>query len=98
MKNKIVDELAAAKHDQWIKDRRDEGIESYLMPGTREELMVPYDDLSELAKKLDRDPVEAVLAAATSCGYALLPVRELVTAVEDALAVANAGAAEPSET
>lgn len=83
-----VDELAAAKHDLWVKQQRDEGLESWLMPGgTDEELMVPFADLSETAKSLSRDPVRSVLAAAESIGYALVPVRELVAAVEEALAV-----------
>jgi len=56
-------EIVAAKvHEQWMQSKRNQGI--YSRPAEDgEELMVPYEDLSEKAKDLDRGSVQAVYAA-----------------------------------
>jgi hypothetical protein len=57
-------EAAAAKvHEAWMESKREQGVESRLSE-SGEELMVPYPQLSEAAKDLDRGSVRAVLAAA----------------------------------
>jgi hypothetical protein len=56
-------ELVSAKaHDAWMASKRAAGIHSRKSEGG-EELMVPYDQLSEAAKDLDRAMVKAVYAA-----------------------------------
>lgn len=55
-------ELVAAKvHDSWMEAKREQGIFSWMPKG--EELMVPYNQLSEEAKDLDRASVRAVYRA-----------------------------------
>lgn len=56
-------ELVAAKvHEAWIRSKRAQGITNRNSE-TGEELMVPYDQLSDSAKDLDRETVKAVYAA-----------------------------------
>ena len=56
-------ELVSAKvHEAWISSKRAQGIASRKSE-TGEELMVPYEKLSEAAKDLDRNTVKAVYAA-----------------------------------
>ncbi len=55
-------ELVAEKvHDSWMAAKRKQGIISWVPKG--EELMVPYGELSEEAKELDRATVRAVYDA-----------------------------------
>lgn len=56
-------ELVAEKvHESWLLNKRALGVTSRLSE-TGEELMVPYSQLSEPAKELDRVTVRAVYAA-----------------------------------
>ena len=56
-------EIVAEKvHDAWMKSKVNQGVTSRKSE-TDEELMVPYDKLSEEAKELDRGTVRAVYAA-----------------------------------
>ena len=56
-------ELVAEKvHEAWLLTKRAQGVTSRLSE-TGEELMVPYSQLSEPAKELDRMTVRAVYAA-----------------------------------
>jgi hypothetical protein len=56
-------ELVSAKvHEAWIEGKRAQSVTSRKSE-TGEELMVPYDQLSERAKDLDRQTVRAVYAA-----------------------------------
>jgi hypothetical protein len=56
-------EIVAEKvHDDWMKSKLTQGVTSRKSE-TNEELMVPYDELSEEAKELDRGTVRAVYAA-----------------------------------
>jgi hypothetical protein len=54
--------VAAAVHTDWIEKKRAAGVASRKSVDG-EELMVPYDKLSEAAKNLDRDTVKVVYAA-----------------------------------
>ncbi len=56
-------ELVSAKvHEAWMAGKRNAGVHSRLSE-LGEELMVPYDQLSQAAKELDRGTVRAVYAA-----------------------------------
>jgi hypothetical protein len=56
-------ELVAEKvHEAWLANKQAKGVTSRLSE-TGEELMVPYAQLSEAAKDLDRIKVKAVYAA-----------------------------------
>ena len=54
-------------HESWIKSKHAQGVTSRLSE-TGEELMVPYAQLSEPAKELDRMTVRTVYAAIESVG------------------------------
>lgn len=57
-----IELVAARVHEEWIKNKNRAGITSRKLE-TGEELMVPYDQLSEAAKDLDRGTVKAVYEA-----------------------------------
>ncbi len=59
--------VSAAVHEAWMKSKREKGIDSRKSE-SGEELMVPYDQLSEAAKDLDRGSVQAVYVAIRSLG------------------------------
>jgi hypothetical protein len=66
-------EIVSAKvHDAWMESKRAEGVTSRKSEGG-EELMVPYDQLSEAAKELDRGTVRAVYAAIKAARSASRP-------------------------
>ena len=61
-------EIVAEKvHEAWMKTKQDQGVTTRLSE-TGEELMVPYAQLSEPAKELDRMTVRTVYAAIKSVG------------------------------
>ncbi len=61
-------EITSAKvHEAWMESKRKQGVTSR-MSETGEELMVPYAELSEEAKELDRGSVRAVYKAIESLG------------------------------
>jgi RyR domain len=56
-------EIVSAKvHEAWMESKTAQGVESR-QSEKGEELMVPYEQLSEEAKELDRATVRAVYAA-----------------------------------
>ena len=56
-------ELVSAKvHEAWMESKRAQGVTSRKSE-TGEELMVPYEQLSDSAKELDRATVRAVYEA-----------------------------------
>ncbi|HVF66649.1 MAG TPA: RyR domain-containing protein [Pyrinomonadaceae bacterium] len=57
-----VEEVAAKVHEAWMNAKRRAGV-STRKSETGEELMAPYEQLSEEAKDLDRSTVLAVYAA-----------------------------------
>lgn len=57
-----IEKISAAVHDRWMQTKHEQGVTSRKSE-TGEELMVPYEELSEAAKNLDRGTVEAVFAA-----------------------------------
>lgn len=68
MDESVVEAIAGAVHEQWMATKRDQGVSSRESE-TGEELMVPYAELSEAAKELDRNSVRAVLAGISAAGY-----------------------------
>jgi len=57
-----IETVAAKVHEAWMESKRAQGVESRKSE-TGEELMAPYEQLSEEAKDLDRNTVRAVYAA-----------------------------------
>ena len=57
-----IEKISAAVHEQWMESKRKAGVTSRKSE-SGEELMVPYGDLSESAKELDRGSVKAVVSA-----------------------------------
>lgn len=57
-----VEEVAAKVHEAWMESKRARGVNTRTSE-TGEELMVPYEQLSEEAKELDRSSVRAVYDA-----------------------------------
>ena len=57
-----IEEVSAQVHASWIEAKRAQGITSRKAEDG-EELMVPYRQLSERAKELDRQVVRTVYAA-----------------------------------
>ena len=57
-----IEAVAAKVHEAWMESKRAQGVTSRKSE-TGEELMVPYEELSEPAKELDRGSVRAVYEA-----------------------------------
>ena len=57
-----VEAVAAKVHEAWMESKRARGVNTRTSE-TGEELMVPYEQLSEEAKELDRASVRAVYDA-----------------------------------
>jgi len=60
-----IEAISAKVHEQWMEAKRLKGVTSRKLE-SGEELMVPYPELSEDAKELDRGSVRAVIAAIES--------------------------------
>ena len=54
--------VSAQVHNAWMQSKKDQGID-FRKAEDGEELMVPYNQLSEKAKDLDRNTVKAVYKA-----------------------------------
>ncbi len=57
-----IEVVSAKVHEAWMESKRAKGVTSRKSE-TGEELMVPYDQLSDAAKELDRGSVRAVYEA-----------------------------------
>ena len=57
-----IEVVSAKVHEAWMESKRAQGVTSR-QSETGEELMVPYEQLSETAKELDRATVRAVYEA-----------------------------------
>jgi hypothetical protein len=62
MKLPDIEIVAAKVHEAWMNSKRAQGFTTR-QSEKGEELMVPYEQLSEEAKELDRETVRAVYAA-----------------------------------
>lgn len=67
-----VEEISSKVHKQWMESKRAQGVESRKSE-SGEELMVPYEQLSEAAKDLDRGSVRAVLSAIAAMTDRVVP-------------------------
>lgn len=57
-----IEVVSAKVHEAWMESKRAQGVETRKAEDG-EELMAPYEQLSEKAKELDRATVKAVYAA-----------------------------------
>lgn len=57
-----IEVVSAKVHEAWMDSKRAQGVMTQKSE-SGEELMVPYEQLSEAAKELDRGTVKAVYAA-----------------------------------
>jgi hypothetical protein len=57
-----IEDVSALVHQQWMETKRAQGVSSRKSE-SGEELMVPYEQLSEAAKDLDRNTVKTVYDA-----------------------------------
>ena len=57
-----IEKVSEEVHSAWIASKKSQGIHSRKSEDG-EELMIPYNQLSEKAKDLDRNTVKAVYAA-----------------------------------
>jgi hypothetical protein len=57
-----IELVSAEVHDAWMETKKSQGVTSRLSE-TGEEMMVPYQELSEACKDLDRGTVRTVYAA-----------------------------------
>lgn len=69
-KDPLIEAVSAKSHEGWMAMKAEQGITSRKSE-IGEELMVPYADLSEPAKDLDRGAVKATIAALEAAGYAI---------------------------
>ncbi len=67
MNDPLIEEVSAKVHDNWMASKRDAGVTTRKLE-SGEELMVPYDQLSEQAKDLDRGTVKTVISALREMG------------------------------
>ena len=61
-----VEVVSAKVHEAWIESKKAKGVTSRKSE-SGEEMMVPYEKLSEACKDLDRNTVKAVYAAIREC-------------------------------
>ena len=71
MDERIIEELAEAAHEGWMASKRKQGITSR-QSEWGEEFMVPYAQMSDRAKDIDRSTVKSVLDAIERAGYRLV--------------------------
>jgi len=63
-----IETVAEQVHGMWMTEKIKNGITSRIAQETGEELMVPYAQLSEVAKEMDRAMVRMVYAAIIMAG------------------------------
>ena len=68
--DELVELFASKVHGAWMEQKRLRGVTSRKSE-KGEELMVPYADLTEESKDLDRGSVRAVMQAVYDSGYRL---------------------------
>ena len=68
----ITETISAKVHEQWMETKLSQGVTSRVSE-TGEELMVPYTELSEPAKDLDRNTVKTVVTSIDSIGSVIVP-------------------------
>ncbi len=66
----IIEQVSAKVHENWMEAKRAAGVTSRKLE-SGEELMVPYGQLSDAAKELDRGTVRTVLDVLPTLGYSV---------------------------
>src|SRR2546421_122001 len=84
-----LEAISAEDHEQWMENKRKLGVATRKSE-SGEELMVPYEQLSEAAKELDRGSVRAVLTAQDALATAPPPVdanvnSQIMVALEESI-------------
>lgn len=69
----VIEEISAEVHSAWMKSKLSNNITTRLFDQTGEELMLPYNQLSETAKELDRVMVRTVFKAIEDMDYWVAP-------------------------
>lgn len=87
MEADLIEKLSEAAHAGWMEGKRAQGIKSRLSEWG-EEFMVPYSEMSERAKDIDRAAVRSVIDAIRALGCRVVTVdpdeREEWKALEEA--------------
>ena len=73
MNRTMLEAVAEKVHDRWMASKLAKGITTRKTENG-EELMVPYSQLSEEAKDLDRGSVQATCEGIAAAGYVVIPV------------------------
>jgi hypothetical protein len=68
-REEMIERIAAQVHEDWMAAKRAAGVTTRKLDTTGEELLVPYESLSEQAKELDRGTVRSVLSTLPKLGY-----------------------------
>lgn len=71
MNAELIEALSEAAHAGWMDGKREQGIESRLSEWG-EEFMVPYSEMSERAKDIDRAAVRSVVEAVEAAGFIII--------------------------
>lgn len=66
----LIEQISNEVHNNWMHAKKAAGVESRKLE-SGEELMVPYSQLSEQAKELDRGTVRTVLNVLPALGYTI---------------------------
>lgn len=69
----LVEAMAKSAHNAWMEAYQAKGITSR-KAAWEEEFMVPFSELSEQCKELDRVIMRAILKAFDDMGFMVLPV------------------------
>jgi hypothetical protein len=69
--DEMLETIAEAAHEGWMAAKHAQGITTR-KGESGEEFMVPYAQLSEQAKELDRQAVRSVLDAIIAAGYVVV--------------------------
>lgn len=69
--DELIEVVSAKVHEAWMQTKRSQNVTTRKSE-RGEELMVPYSDLSEAAKDLDRGSVRATLKAVEAAGYRIV--------------------------
>lgn len=69
--DELTERVSNEVHNAWMHAKRASGVTSRKSE-TGEELMVPYSQLSEAAKELDRATVRTVIRMVPACGYTIV--------------------------
>lgn len=71
--DQIIEAVSAKVHEAWMATKQAQGVTTRKSE-SGEELMVPYEQLSEPAKDLDRGSVKATIAAIEAAGFRISPL------------------------